>query len=179
MMLLGKYSNRQKKLSISLSSPNPRFEPKMECGPFARECCNLCPYWRAHCVLLDAGMRVRGGSMRVHSVFTMQACDDGSALRAQPTVCMHVQTGNTGCSNCAHTSHILRTTLHTRNCDQKRTAERCSSRTLAAHDRQHCKRAARWRAAALPRRCNPQHGRGISSGNRMHAGIGKETAMIA
>jgi len=57
------YSNGQKKPSISLSSPNPRFEPKMECGPFARECCNLNPYWRAHCVLLDAGMRVRGGSM--------------------------------------------------------------------------------------------------------------------
>ena len=99
------YSNRQKKLSISLSFPNPRFEPKMECGPFARECCNLCPYWRAHCVLLDAGMRVRGGIRQVHSVVMVQARADGSPLHAQHTVCMHVQTGNTG----AATVHTHRT----------------------------------------------------------------------
>ena len=151
----------------------------MECGPFAHECCHLYPSCCLHCVLFDAGMPVRCGSMRVHSVVMVQARADGGPLLAQPTVCMHVQTGNTG----AATVHTHRTYSvqhsHTCNRDQKRTAERCSSRTLAAHDRQHCKRAARWRAAALPRRCNPQHGRGISSGNRMHAGIGKETAMIA
>ena len=128
------YSNRQNKLSISLSSPNPRFVPKMKCGPFARECCNLCPYWRAHCVLLDAGMRVRGGIRQVHSVVMVQARADGSPLLAQHTVCMHVQTGNTG----AATVHTHRTysvqhstlAIATRNAQQSAAAR--------AHTQQQC-----------------------------------------
>ena len=43
--------------------------------------------------------------MRVHSVVMVQARADGGPLLAQPTVCMHVQTGNTG----AATVHTHRT----------------------------------------------------------------------